>query len=84
VFGANLRQILRRSVGTRSGAFLAGYRRKRDCCKVPLQRRCSRPRLSEQGLVTTAAALAVMLGADVGTARWRKCFRSNFPGLLPC
>jgi phosphate:Na+ symporter len=67
VFGSNLRQILRRSTGTRTGAFLAGIG-----VTGLLQSSTATALLTSsfvgQGLITTAAALAVMLGADVGTA----------------
>jgi len=67
VFGANLRQVLRRSVGTRHGAFVAGIG-----VTGLLQSSTATALLTSsfvgQGLVTTAAAFAVMLGADVGTA----------------
>ena len=82
VFGANLRQILRRSVGTRTGAFLAGIG-----VTSLLQSSTATALLASsfvgQGLVTTAAALAVMLGADVGTALMAQVLSLRLSWLAP-
>jgi phosphate:Na+ symporter len=82
VFGSNLRQILRRSVGTRSGAFVAGIG-----VTGLLQSSTATALLTSsfvgQGLITTAAALAVMLGADVGTALMAQVLSLNLAWLAP-
>jgi phosphate:Na+ symporter len=82
VFGANLRQILRRSVGTRMGAFLAGIG-----VTGLLQSSTATALLASsfvgQGLITTASALAVMLGADVGTALMAQVLSLNLSWLAP-
>lgn len=67
VYGANLRQVLRRYVGRRATGFAAGV-----AVTGLLQSSTATALLTSsfvaQGLITTSAALAVMLGADVGTA----------------
>jgi phosphate:Na+ symporter len=82
VFGANLRQILRRSVGTRSGAFIAGIG-----VTGLLQSSTATALLTSsfvgQGLITSAAALAVMLGADVGTALMAQVLSLKLSWLAP-
>ncbi|HTT13764.1 MAG TPA: Na/Pi cotransporter family protein [Burkholderiaceae bacterium] len=82
VFGANLRQILRRSVGTRTGAFLAGIG-----VTSLLQSSTATALLASsfagQGLMTTGAALAVMLGADVGTALMAQVLSLRLSWLAP-
>jgi len=82
VFGSSLRQILRRSVGTRSGAFLAGIG-----VTGLLQSSTATALLTSsfvgQGLITTAAALAVMLGADVGTALMAQVLSLKLAWLAP-
>lgn len=82
VFGANLRQLLRRSVGTRTGAFLAGIG-----VTGLLQSSTATALLTSsfvaQNLIGTAAALAVMLGADVGTALMVQVFSLDLSWLAP-
>jgi phosphate:Na+ symporter len=82
VFGSNLRQILRRSIGTRAGAFLAGIG-----VTGLLQSSTATALLTSsfvgQGLITTAAALAVMLGADVGTALMAQVLSLKLTWLSP-
>ncbi len=82
VAGANLRQILRRSVGRRATAFLAGIG-----VTGLLQSSTATGLLTStfvaQGAITTAAALAVMLGADVGTALMVQVFSLNLSWLAP-
>jgi len=82
VFGANLRQILRASVGRRSGAVLAGI-----AVTGVLQSSTATALLVSsfvgQGLITTSAALAVMLGADIGTAMMVQFFALNLAWLSP-
>ena len=82
VFGANLRQILRRSVGRRSSAVLAGIG-----VTGLLQSSTATALLVSsfvgQGLIATSAALAVMLGADIGTALMVQFFALNLTWLAP-
>jgi phosphate:Na+ symporter len=67
VFGENLRHVLARSFGHRASAVLAGLgvtslvQSSTATCLIVAS-------FVGKGLVTTSAALAVMLGADVGTA----------------
>jgi phosphate:Na+ symporter len=67
VYGTSLRQVLRRNVGNRGSGFVAGV-----AVTGLLQSSTATALLTSsfvaQGLIGTAAALAVMLGADVGTA----------------
>ena len=82
VFGANLRQILRASVGRRSGAVLAGI----GVTSVLQSSTATALLVSSfvgQGLITTSAALAVMLGADIGTALMVQFFALNLTWLAP-
>jgi phosphate:Na+ symporter len=82
VYGANLRQILRRNVGHRGTGFVAGV-----AVTGVLQSSTATALLTSsfvsQGLITTAAALAVMLGADVGTAVMVQLFALNLAWLAP-
>jgi phosphate:Na+ symporter len=82
VYGANLRQVLRRSVGNRSTSFVAGVG-----VTGLLQSSTATALLASsfvsQGMITTAAALAVMLGADVGTALMVQFFSLNLAWLAP-
>ncbi|HXF47134.1 MAG TPA: Na/Pi cotransporter family protein [Burkholderiaceae bacterium] len=82
VFGANLRQLLRRSVGSRSGAFLAGIG-----VTGLLQSSTATALLTAsfvaQNLIGTTAALAVILGADVGTALMVQVFSLDLSWLAP-
>ncbi len=82
VFGANLRQVLRRSVDRRSRAMLAGIG-----VTGLLQSSTATALLVSsfvgQGLIATSAALAVMLGADVGTALMVQFFALNLTWLSP-
>jgi len=82
VYGANLRQVLRRSVGNRGTSFIAGVG-----VTGLLQSSTATALLASsfvsQGMITTAAALAVMLGADVGTALMVQFFSLNLAWLAP-
>jgi phosphate:Na+ symporter len=82
VFGASLRQLVRRSVGRRSTAFLAGVG-----VTGLLQSSTATALLTSsfvgQGLIAGSAALAVMLGADVGTALMVQVFALNLSWLAP-
>jgi len=82
VFGANLRKILQRSVSRRGTAFLAGLG-----VTSLLQSATATALLTSsflaKGLIGTAAALAVMLGADVGTAVMVQIFSLDLSWLSP-
>lgn len=82
VYGANLRQVLKRNVGNRATSFAAGVG-----VTGLLQSSTATALLASsfvsQGLITTAAALAVMLGADVGTALMVQFFSLNLAWLAP-
>ncbi|HVE88982.1 MAG TPA: Na/Pi cotransporter family protein [Burkholderiaceae bacterium] len=82
VYGTNLRQVLRRSVGNRGSSFVAGVG-----VTGLLQSSTATALLASsfvsQGMITTAAALAVMLGADVGTALMVQFFSLNLAWLAP-
>ncbi len=82
VAGANLRQVLRRSVDRRATAFLAGIG-----VTGLLQSSTATALLTatfvSQGAIATAAALAVMLGADVGTALMVQVFSLDLAWLAP-
>jgi len=82
VYGANLRQVLRRNVGRRLTGFVAGVG-----VTGVLQSSTATVLLTSsfvsQGLITTSAALAVMLGADVGTAVMVQLFALDLSWLAP-
>ncbi len=82
VLGTSLRHVLRRSVGHRITAFLAGIG-----VTSLLQSSTATALLASsfvaQGLIGTAAALAVMLGADVGTALMVQVFSLQLRWLAP-
>ena len=82
VFGESLRGILSRSFGNRATALLAGVgvttvvQSSTATCLIVAS-------FVGKGLVTTAAALAVMLGADVGTALMAVAFSFDLSWLSP-
>ena len=80
VYGTSLRQVLRRSVGNRGTSFVAGVG-----VTGLLQSSTATALLASsfvsQGMITTSAALAVMLGADVGTALMVQFFSLNLAWL---
>jgi phosphate:Na+ symporter len=82
VYGASLRKVLRRNVGNRATGFVAGV-----AVTGLLQSSTATALLASsfvsQGLIGTAAALAVMLGADVGTALMVQVFSLNLAWLAP-
>ena len=82
VFGTNLRSVLRRSVDSRFRAVLAGV----GVTGVLQSSTATALLVSSfvgQGLIATSAALAVMLGADVGTALMVQFFSLNLAWLSP-
>jgi len=82
VYGAPLRRILARSMQGRGTAFIAGLG-----VTGLLQSSTATALLTSsfvaQGLLTTAAALAVMLGADVGTAVMVQVFALDLRWIAP-
>ena len=82
VFGESLRGILARSFGNRASALLAGLgvttvvQSSTATCLIVAS-------FVGKGLVTSAAALAVMLGADVGTAVMAVAFSFDLSWLSP-
>ena len=82
VYGANLRKILRASTGSRLTAMAAGIG-----VTGVIQSSSATALLTSsfvgQGLIGTAAALAVMLGADVGTSLMVQVFALNMSWLSP-
>ena len=82
VFGADLRRVLSRSVDNRFAAFLAGLG------VTGLVQSSSATALIassfvSQNMIALASALAIMLGADVGTALLAQLFSLNLSWLSP-
>ena len=82
VFGADLRRILSKSVSNRGSAFLAGLG------VTGLVQSSSATALIassfvSQNLISLSAALAIMLGADVGTALMAQVFSLDLSWLSP-
>jgi phosphate:Na+ symporter len=82
VYGANLRRVLSKSVANRFSAFLAGLG------VTSLVQSSSATALIassfvSQNLIGLAAALAIMLGADVGTALMAQVFSLDLSWLSP-
>ena len=67
MYGGNLRRVLRRSVSNRGSAFFAGLG-VTGLIQSSTATALIVASFAGQGLIGTAPALAVMLGADVGTA----------------
>jgi phosphate:Na+ symporter len=82
VYGANLRRILRASTGSRLTAMAAGIG-----VTGLIQSSSATALLTSsfagQGLIDASAALAVMLGADVGTSIMVQVFALNLSWLSP-
>jgi phosphate:Na+ symporter len=82
VFGANLRQVLARSIGTRPAAAMAGLG-----VTALVQSSTATALIVAsfvgQGLVALPTALAVMLGADVGTSLMSVVFSFDLSWLSP-
>ena len=82
VFGESLRHVLQRSFGSRLRALAAGLgvtslvQSSTATCLIVAS-------FVGKGLVTTSAALAVMLGADVGTAMMAVVFSFDLSWLSP-
>ena len=82
VFGADLRRVLSKSVSSRGSAFLAGLG-----VTSLLQSSSATALITSsfvsQNLIGLAAALAIMLGADVGTALMAQLFSLDLSWLSP-
>jgi len=82
IWGADLRRFLRESVANRYAAFVAGL-----CITALIQSSNATALMvasfAGQGLIATAPALAVMLGADVGTALMTLVFSLDLSWLSP-
>jgi len=82
LFGANLRQVLRQSVSNRLYAVLAGIgvtsvvQSSTATCLIVAS-------FVGSGLISTASALAVMLGADMGTSLMAVVFSFDLSWLSP-
>ena len=82
VFGANLRHVLARSIGTRGAAALAGL----GVTALVQSSTATALIVSSfvgQGIVALPTALAVMLGADVGTSLMAVVFSFDLSWLSP-
>jgi len=82
VFGANLRRVLARSIGTRPAAAMAGL----GVTALVQSSTATALIVSAfvgQGLVALPTALAVMLGADVGTSLMTVVFSFDLSWLSP-
>lgn len=82
IYGAKLRQMLSRSVSNRFTALLAGLG------VTGLMQSSTATALivtsfTSRGLITTASALAIMLGADIGTSMMVQVFSLNLSWLSP-
>ncbi|RYY70671.1 MAG: Na/Pi cotransporter family protein, partial [Comamonadaceae bacterium] len=82
VFGANLRHVLARSIGTRPAAAMAGL----GVTALVQSSTATALIVSSfvgQGVVSLATALAVMLGADIGTSLMTVVFSFDLSWLSP-
>lgn len=82
VYGADLRRVLAKSVANRFSAFIAGLG------VTSLVQSSSATALIttsfvSQGMITLASSLAIMLGADVGTALMAQLFSLDLSWLWP-
>jgi phosphate:Na+ symporter len=82
VFGADLRRILARSVANRFSAFIAGMG-VTGVVQSSSATALIASSFVSQNLIGLAAALAIMLGADVGTAVMAQVFSLNLSWLSP-
>jgi phosphate:Na+ symporter len=83
VFGANLRTILSRSVSNRFAAAVSGI----GVTAVVQSSTATALIVSSfvgQGLMSLPSALAVMLGADIGTSLMAVAFSRDLSWLSPC
>jgi phosphate:Na+ symporter len=82
LYGGDLRRVLQRSVGNRFAAFAAGFG-VTSLLQSSTATALILTSFAGQGLIATAPALAVMLGADVGTAVVALVFSFNLAWLAP-
>ena len=82
VFGANLRRVLSRSVANRFSAFLAGLG-VTGVVQSSSATALIASSFVSQNLIGLPAALAIMLGADVGTALMAQVFSLDLRWLSP-
>jgi phosphate:Na+ symporter len=82
VFGADLRRVLSRSVGDRFSAFLAGLG-VTSIVQSSSATALIASSFVSQSLIGLPAALAIMLGADVGTALMAQLFSLDLSWLSP-
>lgn len=82
VFGANLRHVLARSIGTRPAAAMAGLG-VTSLVQSSTATALIVAAFVGQGLVSLPTALAVMLGADVGTSLMTVVFSFDLSWLSP-
>jgi len=82
VYGASLRRVLSKSVSGRGSAFLAGFG-VTSLVQSSSATAIITSSFVSQNLLPLAAALAVMLGADVGTALMAQVFSLNLSFLSP-
>ena len=82
LYGANLRHVISRSVGNRFNAMVAGF-----AVTTLVQSSTATGLIVAsfvgRGLIATAAALAVMLGADIGTSTMVVVFSFDLSWLSP-
>jgi phosphate:Na+ symporter len=82
IWGGDLRRLLRESVANRYAALMAGL-----CITALIQSSTATALMvasfAGQGLIATAPALAVMLGADVGTSLMTLVFSQDLSWLSP-
>ena len=82
VFGADLRRVLSRSVANRFAAFLAGLG-VTGLVQSSSATAIIASSFVSQNMIALASALAIMLGADVGTALLAQLFSLNLSWLSP-
>jgi phosphate:Na+ symporter len=82
VYGADLRRILSKSVANRFSAFVAGIG-VTGIVQSSSATALITSSFVSQGLISLASALAIMLGADVGTSLLAQVFSLNLSWLSP-
>lgn len=82
IYGAKLREVLSRSVSNRLTALLAGLG-VTGLIQSSTATALIATSFTSRGLITTAPALAIMLGADIGTSMMVQVFSLNLSWLSP-
>ncbi len=82
IYGAKLREVLSRSVSNRFTALLAGLG-VTGLIQSSTATALIATSFTSRGLITTAPALAIMLGADIGTSMMVQVFSLNLSWLSP-